>query len=368
MNGSSPHLRTDRPSASLPHPVAAGAPAAPAAPGSGEIRFCFRPSRPTKSGAVRRRFAAAVNVAVAFLLCAVAQASARTVDLAALTEVGTDGVLVRSLVPELADDPAGLVKLADAPEPGRTVVMGRDAIAALLRAKAPDLVVTNWTGAASVRVSRRSRDLGEDEVREFVTAALQQEHVGDRGQLEVRFSRPWKTVPVPDEPLVFRVIDLPINGVGASFTARLVADCGDVRVGSWQILVQAKIWKDVLVAAQMLRRGQTLAGDFIRTERRDILGLRDPVTPDAIANGLYELTTSVSVGQPITHRSVRARPVVFRGAIVDGLVADGPMTISLKVEVLEDGTVGQNLRVRNLKTRREMLGKVQNEQTIVLHL
>jgi flagellar basal body P-ring formation protein FlgA len=173
---------------------------------------------------------------------------------------------------------------------------------------------------------------------------------------------------VPDEPLTLKVVDMPLTGVAPSFVARIAVDCGETRIGAWPVVVQTKIWHDVLVAGATLSRGQPLAGADVRVERRDLLLTRDCVTPETVANGSYEFVTSVSTGQLITGRALRVRPAITRGTIVDGLVADGAMTISLKVEVLEDGVVGQNLRVRNLKTRREMLGKVQNEQTIVLYL
>jgi flagella basal body P-ring formation protein FlgA len=34
------------------------------------------------------------------------------------------------------------------------------------------------------------------------------------------------------------------------------------------------------------------------------------------------------------------------------------------VEILEDGLPGQTVRIRNLKSKREFRGKVQNEETI----
>ena len=40
------------------------------------------------------------------------------------------------------------------------------------------------------------------------------------------------------------------------------------------------------------------------------------------------------------------------------------MVLTVKVEVLEDGLPGQTIRVRNLKSKREFRGKVQNEETI----
>lgn len=68
------------------------------------------------------------------------------------------------------------------------------------------------------------------------------------------------------------------------------------------------------------------------------------------------------------NRSVRARPIVQRGQLVEGIYQDGGLSISLKVELLEDGLPGQTIRVRNPKTKRELHGKVQNEQTVVIAL
>ena len=52
------------------------------------------------------------------------------------------------------------------------------------------------------------------------------------------------------------------------------------------------------------------------------------------------------------------------GKLADAIITDGAMTLSVKVEILEDGLPGQTIRVRNLKSKREFRGKVQNEETI----
>ena len=54
--------------------------------------------------------------------------------------------------------------------------------------------------------------------------------------------------------------------------------------------------------------------------------------------------------------------------LVDAVFQDGTLSISLKVEILEDGLLGQTIRVRNPKTKRELYGKVQNEETVLITL
>ena len=70
----------------------------------------------------------------------------------------------------------------------------------------------------------------------------------------------------------------------------------------------------------------------------------------------------------LSSRSLRLRPIVHRGKVADAIVSDGMLTLSVKVEILEDGLPGQTIRVRNLKSKREFRGKVQNEETIYVTL
>jgi len=131
---------------------------------------------------------------------------------------------------------------------------------------------------------------------------------------------------------------------------------------------QAKIWRDIPVAQTALRRGQIVSQAGITSERRDILSLWDPIANLDSGNDVLELSENLRAGQPILSRSVRVRPTITRGKLVEAVVQDGGLSITLKVETLEDGMRGQVVRVRNPKTRREFTGQVQNEQTILVIL
>jgi flagella basal body P-ring formation protein FlgA len=217
-------------------------------------------------------------------------------------------------------------------------------------------------------VARRARALAEGELRELLIATLQRDNVKDRGELELRFSRPWAQVMVPDETVMLRVLDLPVSGLNANFIVRFELQAGSDRLGPWQVLAQARIMKEILVTRAPLKRGQPLQdADFV-TERRDVLSLREPLDDTALRNPSLELLEGVAAGQPLLARSVRMRPVVQRGQMVDGVVQDGALRINMRVEVLGDGLPGQVVRVRNPKTKREFYARVQNDQTVLINL
>lgn len=311
----------------------------------------------------------------AFLLCALlggglqvfAFPGAPALDLLPSAQVDGSGIYLHQITkgPTL---PAQPIRLADAPAFGQTTSLSREQIRDQVRIASPQLILTNWSGAAQVRVTRRARLLAESELRDLLTATLQQDSIRDRGELELHLIRPWAAVNVPDETLALRILDLPASGISPNCILRFELAAGPERLGPWQVIVQARIWKEVLISRTPLRRGQPLADADLAVERRDVLLLREPLDERTLRTRALELVENVPAGQPILARSLRPKPAVLRGQLVDGLVREGSLNISLKVEVLSDGLPGQTVRVRNPKSKRELYAKVQDEQTVLLIL
>jgi flagellar basal body P-ring formation protein FlgA len=281
--------------------------------------------------------------------------------------VDSTGVFVCQLLADPSDADLATLRVADAPPFGQAITLTRAQVTAAIGTQA-GINATNWSGAERIRIQRRARTLSETELKEQVTAALQREIVREKGELELRLMRPWSPVSVPDEAWTIKLLDLPTAGVTPNFIVRFELRCGAESVGNWQLAMQAKVWREVPVAQATLKRGELLTDSAIALERRDVLALREAPVPYPADNTTFELAENVPPGTALTTRSVRPRPLVFRGRLADATVVDNGVTISLKVEVLEDGVLGQTVRVRNPKSRREFKGKVQHEQSILVHL
>jgi flagella basal body P-ring formation protein FlgA len=284
-------------------------------------------------------------------------------------QVDSSGIfLVQLVVPSTTTVVPPQIRLASAPHLGQTASFSRAQIAALALKQNPDLILTNWTGAEQVRVSRRTRQFGEFDLTALLTSTLQSEFVKDRGELEVHLTRPWTPVEAPDETLSLKVFDLPGSGINPDCVVHCELWNGTERIGGWGVAIHASIWTDVPVAHSPLTRGELLKDADISLERRDVLVLRDTLVNYSRANENLQLAENIQAGSPVLNRSVRMRPVIQRGQVVEGIYVDGALSISLKVETLEDGLLGQTVRIRNPKTKRELHGKVQNEQTILIAL
>lgn len=329
-----------------------------------------RPAAPQRESGARIRFKKRFFNAVGLLAfgAIVFASQAESFELRRTIQVDGAGVFFRDLFIGGETNSAAAIQLASAPAVGQALNWDAAQVQKLLVEKAGMSSITNWSGADRVTISRRTRQLSETELKDLLQAALQKEQVKDRGELEIRFGRPWATIVIPDEPLSVRILDVPATGLSGSFVCRFEIQSSNARLSEAQVLLQARIWRDVLVSAGPVRRGESLRSADVKAERRDVLAVRDFVPAKALEDGDLEITENLISGVALTARSIRPRPVILRGTLVDGWVRDGGMQISLKVEALEDGVVGQTLRVRNPKTKRELIGKVHNEQTVILHL
>jgi flagella basal body P-ring formation protein FlgA len=308
-----------------------------------------------------------VNSFAASALALGTQTESASWPLASEAKVDSRGIFLRNVVAQNYTLPLPDVRITDAPAFGRAVIYTRAQLNDLLAKAAPE-IVPMWNGPDRVRVVRRSRMLDETEMRQMITATLQNDQVRERGELEIRFVRPWASITVPDEALALRVIDLPNTGISGNFIVRCELKCGEETVGAWQINVNAKIWREVWVARTALLRGQALQNADIGQERRDLLTFKEGLTQLPPDMASYDIAENLIGGSILTVRSLKQRPIIKRGKTLDALVQDGSMQILVKVEALEDGLPGQTVRVRNIKSRREFRGKVQNEETVTVNL
>jgi hypothetical protein len=110
---------------------------------------------------------------------------------------------------------------------GQTVSFTRAQVTDLLREHAPELVLSNWIGPSQIKITRRKRQFYEIELKMLLTKALQRDSIKDKGELELRFARPWAPVTVPDDPMKLKILELPGAGVTPNFIVRF--ELGDGR-------------------------------------------------------------------------------------------------------------------------------------------
>ena len=77
-----------------------------------------------------------------------------------------------------------------------------------------------------------------------------------------------------------------------------------------------------------------------------------------------QLVTTVSAGSIILERHLRRTPVIFRNQTVDAVLQHKALEIRLRVLALEDGAPGDLIRLRNIRSSKEIRGKVVNNREV----
>jgi len=224
------------------------------------------------------------------------------------------------------------------------------------------------TNAPAPAAAPGERVLDQSELTMLLTQKLQQEYVKERGELELKLTQPWKDKKISDEPITVKITEMPTMGVVPSFIVRFELQNANGTIGTWQLPVQAHVWREAWVAHSMLKRGDSLVDADITKDRRDMLLVHEALADFPEDRSALEIAEPVGIGAPLLARSVRLMPVVHRGQMIQALVSDGSLSIAMKVEVLEDGAPGQMIRVRNKQSLKDIRGKVLNQQTILVSL
>ena len=187
-------------------------------------------------------------------------------------------------------------------------------------------------------------------------------------RLQVRVLSLPEGIEVPEGEVKLQVDLLYGLRYNAPTVARVVAMQDTQKVGQAILRLDVRQYQEVVVAARMLP-GKTLlqSGDLkqlrLETGRLAKGFLLDPTK----ALG-QQLQWPLRSGE-VLMESMLARPLVMRrGADITIQVRQGEILINVAGEALQDGSVGQRIRVKNLLSKRIVTAKVIDEATVEVAL
>ena len=201
-----------------------------------------------------------------------------------------------------------------------------------------------------------------------VIAALQRELVARysiEGDLKLSFLQSWKPLPISNAQDWKLVVDLaPNGGLTSTSQVRFQIESGGKTIGDWQLSVRAQIWRPIWFSTRRLDRGEIPDGSICSPKNFDILSEKLSFVPADTDLSVYEMAQTVSQERPLSWRDISLRPLVKKGQLVDVVVAEGALNISMKGISLGNGGAGEMVSVRNIDSRKEFSAKVININTV----
>ncbi len=208
----------------------------------------------------------------------------------------------------------------------------------------------------SLLVRRASRQLSPAEARDLVLNGLVAafEISKDKIHVELEDYRP-ALLPagdldfkLPRQRLVLnRVAPLPIEWVDT-----------DGRTGRFRVRASVTVLGEYAVAKTDLPSGTEIRPDDLRFEHGPLPGVpeRFAVSPRDI-NGM-ELRGSLPAGRPLDRRLLVAAKAVERGDLIQIRMRSGAVVLQAPAQAEESGSVGDQIRCRNLDSGRRLVARV----------
>ncbi len=283
----------------------------------------------------------------------VAHAIVRLGDVADLSTTDL-GLMLRTI-----DLPIG-----HAPRPGEPIFLDRAALQRwLARQVSLQPAQLDWRGPAGTTVASASHEVDGEAVVAVAQAALRDHLI--RGtevrlpaaRIELEPAGTPSTLVVPAGALT--LVPRPL-GRAAPASRMLVwvdASVDGAFIRTIPVRFMVGVFAPVPVAARALSAGTPLQpGDMVEREI-DVAAAPDVLTAST-PDTTQQLRHRLQPGEPLTTNALRTAPLVSRGAFATLKATSGAMTLESRVEVLQDGQLGEHVRVRPANATSPVVARV----------
>lgn len=292
------------------------------------------------------------------------------VVLSATSTVANPRILIRDVAtmeggtPELRQQIANL-DLADFPSDSRTLRLTRDQLFYRIRVSNIDPRLYRVEGAAATEVSISSYLVPEEDLVAAAKQCVLQRLPGKPEDIAIQLVQPIRGVHAVDgkkdevrlEPELHSAV-APLGKVHVE-----VAICvRDERRALVPVYLDVKLYQTLAVCSRRIERGEGLTANNIYWDRRALDSLNSYATPEDVQAG-RRAKHLLAAGQVVVTADLevsdKENPVLVKQRELVRLVARlGPLQVVALGEALQDGRVGQSISVRNVDSKKVVLGRV----------
>ena len=226
-----------------------------------------------------------------------------------------------------------------------------------------------WKAAdakVSVTVRREAAEISKEEITRVIVKELTAQGMPENAELTFRKGDFPVLVPVKSAWRL-EVASSDYAPSRQRFEAKLNVIVDDETKREIDFAGKAEIFVLIPVAARDLKVGQIITPDDVLTKRVSRETARD-ADPEGKA-GLIgkEVKKSVRSGQQITQKDVRAQVMVAKGKIVTLNFTKGGIMLGAQGKALENGGLGDTVRVMNTQSKTVVQGTVTGPETVSVH-
>ncbi len=253
--------------------------------------------------------------------------------------------------------------IATAPAPGKSVTYDVNVLKKLAVNNRLDWQPESLADRAVI--TRAATKISQDMIESAVLDKLKSEKLN--GKIEIMFDNKALEINLPaDRAPKFTLNNFDFDALNKRFRSELVAETGATPL-VLPVTGRVVVKRDVPMLARRLERGMTIGESDIAW----ITVATDKLTNDVITDPSQligrELRHDLASGQPISARAIIPARLVTRGSLVTMKIQTPYMTVTAQGRALQDGAVGDVVRVTNTQSNRTVEGTVEGAGVIRIH-
>jgi flagella basal body P-ring formation protein FlgA len=144
--------------------------------------------------------------------------------------------------------------------------------------------------------------------------------------------------------------------------------CADDAPWSLYVPVRVSVYRDVVVAAELLSRGSVLTADDVRLASVDLAELPHGYLLDISDSIGKKLKRRLQAGTALTPMALEQPQIIKRGQRVTILARSGRMEVRMAGKALDHGAVGKRIGVVNLSSKQKLEGVVTESGEVMVDI
>lgn len=178
---------------------------------------------------------------------------------------------------------------------------------------------------------------------------------------------PVESFKIPDGELDV-IVDLDNNQFAPKKYATVTILVNGQKIKKFPTPLTLNLYKNVWVAAENIERNKSLTKANFTLEKKDVTG-NYSIIIDADKNiSEYIALKNIKSGDVIDRRYVMPRPDVARNSLVSVVFDTGGVKVAIDAEAIQDGCIGDIVKVRSNEYKKYYTGKVIDTNQILVKI
>ncbi|MFZ6747104.1 flagellar basal body P-ring formation chaperone FlgA [Undibacterium sp. JH2W] len=217
-----------------------------------------------------------------------------------------------------------------------------------------------WSGAEAVTVMLQTQLLDSSQIRTFAFDALKDWSKSITGNVEIKSQAELASLSVPMGEVEMRVSRLSEPwGLRKRVTILVDVLVADNMIKSVPVKFDISGTRTVLQVRHDVARGELLKAADVEAKDIDLFAdLNEAVVLSALTSSSVRAKTFLPKGVALSKANVETQPDVLRGEFAVLLAHEGLVSIESRVEVMQDGIVGQVIKVRPVNSNNQIQAKI----------